>query len=195
MAPPYERTLTIGGLPGTGTTTACRALSKATGLAHVYAGQRFRDLAQAKGMTLAEFSAYAEAHAEVDRELDAWQAEILAAGKPVILEGRMSGFLAYRDRRPAYKVWFTCDPYVRGRRLVEREGGDLEDMMERMQRRESSEHKRYLEFYGYDSHDLGVYDLVLETSELSRERVVEAILQGYSAATRKWSFRGLFGRR
>lgn len=195
MTSPFERILTIGGLPGTGTTTACRTLSQKTGLPHVYAGQRFRDLANAKGMTLAEFSAYAEQHPEVDRQLDAWQAEILAAGRPVILEGRMSGYLAYRDRRPAYKVWFTCDPYERGKRLVEREGGDLEDMMERMQRREASEHKRYLEFYGYDSHELGVYDLVLDTSELSRERVVEAILNGYSAAARKWSFRGLFGRR
>lgn len=191
MAARFDRTLTIGGLPGTGTTTACRALSQRTGLEHVYAGQRFRDLAQASGMTLAEFSAYAEDHPDIDHQLDAWQAEILARGKPVILEGRMSGYLAYRDRRPAYKVWFTCDPYVRGRRLVEREGGDVEEMMERMQRREASEHKRYLEFYGYDSHDFDVYDLVLDTTELPKEAVVEAVLKGYEKSRRPrwWPFR------
>jgi CMP/dCMP kinase len=138
-------------------------------------------------MTLEQFGAYCEAHPEVDRALDAYQAELLK-GDPILLEGRLSGYLAYRDRMPAYKVWFTCDAYVRGRRLVDREGGELESRMAEMRRREESERKRYLAYYGYDINDLSVYDLVLDTSELSKERVVEAVVRGYDAfrKPRKW---------
>jgi CMP/dCMP kinase len=184
---PATRTLTIGGYPGTGTTTACRALEKHLGLTHVYAGQIFREQAAKMGMTLEQFGAYAEAHPEIDQALDARQAEILR-GPPVILEGRLSGFLAFRDKVPAFKVWFTCDPYVRARRLVEREGGDADAKMAEMRRREDSERRRYLQFYGYDVHDLSVYDLVLDTTELTRDSVVDAVLGAYGRAprTRPW---------
>lgn len=180
----WTRTLTVGGLPGTGTTTACRALAALSGLKHVYAGEMFRGVAAKKGMTLAEFSAHAERHPEFDRELDAHQAQILQ-GPPVILEGRLSGYLAYRDKVPAVKVWFTCDPYVRAKRVVEREGGDVESKLAEMRRREDSERKRYLAFYGFDLSELSFYDLVLNTAQLSREGVVEAVLQEYGKRTKR----------
>lgn len=187
LAEPEKKTITIGGYPGTGTTTACRALEKELGLEHVYAGQIFREHAAKHGMTLEQFGAYCEAHPEVDRSLDAYQAELLK-GHPTLLEGRLSGYLAYRDHAPAFKVWFTCDPYVRGRRIVEREGGDLEARMAEMRRREESERTRYLRFYGFDINDLGVYDLVLDTTRLSREAVVDEVATAYRASLkpRKW---------
>ncbi len=179
MANDWIRTLTIGGLPGTGTTTACKTLSQRSGLTHVYAGAIFRTLADQHGMTLAEFGAYTEAHPEIDRGLDAQQVELLK-GPPIILEGRLSGFLAGRGQVPAVKVWFTCDPYTRAQRLVQREGGDVEARLAEMRRREESERKRYLEFYGYDVRDLSLYDLVLDTTRLTREQVVEAVEREYS---------------
>jgi len=138
-------------------------------------------------MTLEQFGAYCEAHPEVDRALDAYQAELLK-GHTILLEGRLSGYLAFRDKAPAYKVWFTCDAYVRGNRLVEREGGDLESRMAEMRRREESERKRYLAYYGYDINDLSVYDLVLDTSELTKDEVVKAVVHGYRdfLKPRKW---------
>lgn len=179
--------MTIGGYPGTGTTTACRTIEKKLGLEHVYAGQIFREHATKHGMTLEQFGAYCEAHPEVDRALDAYQAELLK-GHPILLEGRLSGYLAYRDRLPAYKIWFTCDAHVRGQRLVEREGGDLDTKMMEMRRREDSERKRYLAFYGYDINDLSVYDQVLDTTSLTKDEVVEAVTHAYERGTRtrKW---------
>lgn len=183
----WTRTLTVGGLPGTGTTTACRTLSDRSGLRHVYAGQMFRDQAARSGMSLEEYGAHAEEHPEVDLELDRRQAEVLR-GAPVILEGRLSGFLAYRDRRPAVKVWFTCDAYERARRLVERDGGEVEARLAEMRRREASERKRFLEFYGFDTNDLALYDLVLDTTRLTKQQIVESIEADYvrRLAPRRW---------
>src|SRR5581483_4291578 len=115
----WTRSITIGGLPGTGTSTACRTLQQHSGLPYVYVGQLFRDLAKEHKMTLAEFGAYAEEHPHIDRELDDRQARLLR-DRPILLEGRLSGYVAFRDRIPAFKVWFTCDPHERARRVVER---------------------------------------------------------------------------
>lgn len=177
-APTPGRHLTIGGLPGTGTSTACKSLEKETGLRYVYAGQIFRDMAKAKGMTLEQFGRYCETHPEGDRSLDEHQIRLLR-GTPILLEGRMSGFLAHREGLPAYKVWFTCDPWIRADRIVRREGGEIEDRMEESRRREESERTRYVAYYGYDPSDLSVYDLVLDTSHLTPEQVVQEVLHGY----------------
>lgn len=177
-------TLTVGGLPGTGTTTVCRSLSELSGLTYVYAGRIFRDMADEKGMTLEEFGAHAEAHAAVDLELDARQVELLKGG-PVILEGRLSGYWAYRDRVPAFKTWFTADAHERARRLVAREGGDIDQRLAEMRRREASERKRYLEYYDFDLHDLGVYDLVLDTTQLSPSEVASAVDQAWQRASKR----------
>lgn len=180
MAASFDRTITIGGLPGTGTTTACRTLEALTQLRYVYAGQIFRDMAKEHRMSLEQFGRYCEEHPEMDRSLDDRQLALLR-GPPLLLEGRLSGFLAHRERLPAFKVWFTCDPWVRAERIVKREGGDVEDRMAEMRRREESEKKRYVAFYGYDPADLSVYDLVVDSTELTPQGVVDAVLDGYRA--------------
>lgn len=187
MPGPFERTITIGGLPGTGTTTACRSLERITGLPYVYAGQIFRDMAKERKMTLEQFGRFCEEHPAMDRSLDDRQLELLR-GPPLLLEGRLSGFLAHRERLVAHKVWFTCDPWVRAERIVKREGGEVEDRMAEMRRREESEKKRYVAFYGYDPADLSVYDQVVDTTRLTPQQVVEAVLSAYSAPprTRPW---------
>ena len=186
--PTFDRSLTIGGFPGTGTTTACKLLREQTGLHYVYAGQMFRDMARQHGMSLEQFGRYCEEHPEIDRRLDDEQIELLK-GPPILLEGRMSGVLAARANVSAFKVWFTCDPWIRAERIVNREGGEVEARMAEMRRREESEKKRYQAYYGYDTGDLSPYDLVLDTSHIPPDEVVKRILNGYQApprAPKKW---------
>lgn len=147
-------------------------------------------MAHERRMSLEKFGAYCEVHPEMDRELDQRQVDFLRKG-PLLLEGRLSGYLADREEIPSFKVWFTCDPYVRSDRIVEREGGDRESRLEEMRRREASEKKRYLEFYGFDLGDLGVYDLVLDTTSLGPAQVVDAVVLGYDRWSRpapRWMF-------
>jgi cytidylate kinase len=175
----YERSITIGGLPGTGTTTACRLLRERTGLHYVYAGQMFRDMARQHNMSLEQFGRYCEEHPEIDRRLDDEEQVELLRGPPILLEGRMSGVLAARNELAAFKVWFTCDPWVRAERIVKREGGDVEDRMAEMRRREESEKKRYLAYYNYDTADLSPYDQVIDTTKIPPEEVVKQLLDAY----------------
>ena len=48
--------VTVGGPPGSGTSTLCRLLEEALDLKYIYAGQLFRDKAASMGLTLADIS-------------------------------------------------------------------------------------------------------------------------------------------
>lgn len=168
-------TITVGGLPGSGTTTACRRLKELLGLDYVYAGQIFRDLANEHGMNLAAFGRYCEDHPEVDRVLDARQLEVLRRGG-CIVEGRLSGWIAVENDVPALTVWLWAPVDERAKRITRREGGDPKERRFEMLEREFSEAKRYKTFYGMDIDDQSFYDLVIKTQELTPEEVVDGIL-------------------
>ena len=131
----------------------CRLLERELGLPYVYAGQIFRQEAAARGLSLRELNELAGRDDTVDHALDDRQLELLRQGN-VILEGRMSGWLAAHNDIPAFKVWLTCDEDERIRRLVDRDGGDLEEQRRMTRERVAQEGDRYRRFYGADPSDL-----------------------------------------
>ncbi|PKK86399.1 MAG: cytidylate kinase [Thermoplasmata archaeon HGW-Thermoplasmata-1] len=168
--------LTIGGPPGSGTTTACKLLEQRLRIPYVYAGGIFRDMAEERGMCLAEFGAYCERNPDIDKELDARQLEILKHGG-VVLEGRLSGWIASRNGIAAFKVWMDADLDVRAKRIVNREGGDVNSRMAEMLAREASERKRYSEYYGIDLADISMYDLVVDTGDKTPDEIVDLVIK------------------
>jgi cytidylate kinase len=169
-------TLTVGGLPGTGTTTLCRLLERALQLPYIYAGQLFREEAAKRGMSLAEYNALAQTDESVDRELDLKQVEFLRGGG-VILEGRLAGWLAHRYEIPAFKTWIICDEEERIRRLVERDGDDRATQAASMDDRVAREADRYGRYYGADLGDLSIYDIVLDSTSTPPDALRDQILE------------------
>jgi predicted cytidylate kinase len=167
--------ITISGLPGTGTTTIATLLKKKIHLPYVYTGDIFRRLAQQHNLTLEAFGAYAENHPEVDRELDAQQLDILTKGN-VILEGRLAGWIAYQNKITAVKIMLIADISIRAQRIVNREGGSIEERIKEIRKREHSENNRYMKYYKIDATDLSIYDIVIDTSKLAPEKIVDKIL-------------------
>ncbi|KAA0002931.1 MAG: cytidylate kinase [Thermoplasmata archaeon] len=170
--------ITISGLPGSGTTTVATILKKKLNLPYIYAGEIFRKMAEKYGMELLAFEKYCEEHPEVDKELDEKQEEILRKGK-VILEGRLAGWIAYKNRIPAFKIWLDCEKGERVKRIIKREGGSFEVKRKEMEEREESETKRYKNFYGIDLNDVSIYDVVVDTTHIPPKKVVEKILEKY----------------
>ncbi len=172
--------ITVGGLPGTGTSTLCRLLQERTGLPYTYAGQIFRDEAARRGMDLAAFGKLCQEDPSVDQGLDAKQVDLLR-GEPLILEGRLSGWLAHQEGLPALKVWVTCDDAERHRRLAQRDGGDVAEQAAKAQVREASERDRYQRYYGIDLQDTQIYDVVLDSTAQTPEALAAAVLDAYGA--------------
>jgi predicted cytidylate kinase len=168
--------ITISGTPGSGKSTVAELLEKQLGIRYVYSGMIFRDLAEKHKMTLEEFGKYCEENEEVDKELDDYQLEILRKGD-VILEGRLSGWLAFRNNIPALKVALVADLNTRAERIVNREEGNVEKRKQEILKREKSESTRYQMYYKIDVRDVSIYDMVIDTGDKTPEEIVYLILE------------------
>ncbi len=169
-------TITISGLPGTGKTTVARLLEKRLGLRYVYSGEIFREMAKKYKMSLEEFGGYCETHREIDEELDRYQLGILRQGN-VIVEGRISGWLAYQNHIPAMKVLLEADISIRAGRIVKREAGDIKEKKKEILKREKSEVTRYKKYYSIDVRDTSIYDVIIDAGDKTPEEIMEIIVK------------------
>ena len=169
-------TITISGLPGTGKTTVAKLLEKHLELRYVYSGEIFRQSAQKYKMSLEEFGTYCETHREIDEELDRYQLNILREGN-VIVEGRLSGWLAFQNLIPAVKVLLQADIDVRVNRIVKREQGDMKQRKKEILKREKSEASRYKKYYGIDIRDTSIYDIIIDAGDKTPEEIMEIIVK------------------
>jgi len=169
-------TITVSGTPGSGKTTVAKLLKEKIGLKYVYSGKVFREMARQYGMSLQDFGRYCEKHREIDEKLDNRQIEILKEGD-VILEGRLAGWLAHRNNIPAFKILIDADIDVRAKRIVKREGGTVEERKKEIVEREKSEMLRYKKYYDIDLKDTSIYDVVVDSTNLSPKGVIDVILK------------------
>ena len=74
------------------------------------------------------------------------------------------------------KVFLTASPEVRARRILNREGGDLEAIRAFTELRDREDTRRYRELYGIDNTDFSFVDLVIDTERELPEEIVARIL-------------------
>ncbi len=169
----------IGGPPGSGKTTVAEGFAKAHAYHLVSAGLKFREMAAERTLPLDAFGEAAEADPEVDRSLDrAVLEEILrydAAGRNVIVDGRIQAHLLTLRRVPCIKVLIDAPLAVRAKRIGGREGKTAKVAEHEIVLRESSERRRYKAIYGIDLADRSVYDAIIDSSDKTPDAVVELV--------------------
>ena len=168
-------TITISGTPGSGKSTVATMLAEKMNLPYVYSGQIFRNLADEHHMSLSEFGAYCETHKEIDQEIDNRQIDLLKKGN-ILLEGRLAGWLAYKNNIPAHKIMIDATVDIRASRIVNREQGETSKRKQEMIQREKSERTRYQTYYGIDLLDTTIYDIVIDSSDKTPIEILELIL-------------------
>ena len=169
--------ITISGPPGSGKTTVARLLSENLGYSLISGGEIFRDMARKRHMDLIEFSKYAEKNQSVDIFIDSKIVELARKNENVVIDSRLSGWLMVRNGISAFKVFIDASPEVRADRILKRDDGRIEDVYRSMIQREESEKKRYLEIYGIDFDDRSIYDMVINSDNLSPDEIVEMIME------------------
>ncbi|RLF28573.1 MAG: cytidylate kinase [Thermoplasmata archaeon] len=167
-------TITISGSPGSGKTTVAKLLEKKLGIKHIYTGEIFRKMAEEHNMSLQEFGSYCEKHREIDEQIDRYQLDVLKKGN-VILEGRIAGWIAYHNNIPAIKILLDADLETRTKRIMKREDGTPTEKKQEILRREKSEAFRYKKYYNIDINDKSIYDLVIDSSHKTPDKIVDII--------------------
>ncbi len=165
--------ITISGPPGSGTTTVAKLVSEELGIKLISAGEVFRQLAAQRGMTVEEFSKYAEQNPEIDTLIDKTQKELADAEKDAVVEGRLSGWMI---RDADLKVWIFADAEIRYSRIAKRENKDVSIVRQETRLREEAERRRYQKFYSIDIDNWKIYDLIVNSGKFDAETIAELII-------------------
>lgn len=165
--------ITIGGLAGSGTTTASKILSKKLSIPYISAGDIFRQMAAENDMDILEFGKFAEGNDEIDLEIDRRQAQIAKKSENIIVEGRLSAYFVEAD----LKLWFVAPLDVRTERICQRENKSIDVVKQEIITRGESEAKRYREIHGIDIGNMEVYDIVINSHSFQPEGIADIILK------------------
>jgi cytidylate kinase len=170
--------ITLSGRPGSGKSVVASRLARRLGMAHASAGDFMRAMARERGMSILELSHLAEEDDSIDEEIDARTVRLAETTDDLVIDAR----LGWHFVPSSVKVFLEVRPEVaalriyEARRGTERENVDLETTRRAIGERTESERERYLGYYGLDYADHEHYDLVVDTSELTVEEVVDRIV-------------------
>ena len=171
--------ITISGKAGAGKSTVAKILSEKLNLKHYSIGDLMRAAAKEKGISLLEMNKLAEKDKSIDFELDNKLKELGKAKDNFVVDGRLTAFfIPHAD----VKVFLETDDKVRAERILKdkrehEKSKDINEMLEKIEKREESEKKRYLKYYGVDYTTKKLYNLVIDTTNLVPNQVAEKIVE------------------
>ena len=173
--------ISITGDLGGGKSTVSKLLCERLNYEYIYTGKIQRAIAQKYNMTTLELNKYAETHSEIDEEIDA-TFKSLNDSTDLIVDSRLAWFFIPKS----FKVYLKTDVIVSAHRIANdnqrknEEYSSKEEAIDKIIARKTSENKRYMDLYGADCNDLSNFNLIIDTSFITPEKVVEMILETYN---------------
>jgi predicted cytidylate kinase len=168
--------ISISGPPGSGKTTICMLVANRMNYDFVLVGQIFRQMAAERKMELDTFGRLAEEDETIDKELDERMLALARANENIVLEGRLTGAMLKLRKLRVFAVYLTASEDIRAQRIGRREGKPSESVLKQIRMRERSEKKRYMAFYGIDPQDKSLYDLWIDSSNMTPDAVTNIII-------------------
>tara|TARA_B100001778_G_scaffold57382_1_gene44291 strand:- start:3628 stop:4206 length:579 start_codon:yes stop_codon:yes gene_type:complete len=170
--------ITISGHPGSGTSSLVDGICKVKGWTSLNGGQIFRDEANNRGLSLAEFGDLCASDFSVDKSLDEiLKSNMLDPDGPDVMESRLSGWWAHLLELDCKRIWLEVSEEVRAQRVVNREGISLDEAILGNRKRSEIDLARYQEMYGLNPEDLTPYTHVVNASNLDLDGVLNSVLE------------------
>lgn len=174
--------LTLTGDLGSGKSTVAKILLERLGLEYYSTGNILRKMAQENGISILEMNERAAKDKTIDKKID--DATIALANSPIsyLVDSR----LAWHFLPKSFKVKLKVDPKEAAKRVL----GDktrscaekyksLDDAFTHLVARRQEEVRRFKEIYNVDIEDDSQFDLVVDTTNLSPEKVAVLIEEKY----------------
>ena len=156
-----------------------KLLAERLGLVHRSSGDFMRAMAAERGISVLALSAKAENDSgAIDRAIDEQTKLFDSASEGFVMDSRLGWYFVPCST----KVFLDVDLEVAAfrvfseRRGIEIENIDLSATIDAMEKRLDSESNRYSSYYGINWLDLDHYDLVIDTSLLDIDVVVDEII-------------------
>lgn len=166
-----ELRIAISGKSGCGNTTVSTLLSQRLGINLI--NFTFRQLAQEKGLTLAQVIENAKTDDSYDIEVDTRQVE-LAKKESCVLGSRLAIWML---KEADLKVYLYASDETRALRILNREGGDLQQIKDFTSMRDREDSRRYKKLYDIDNSIYDFCDLIIDTADYNPEQITDIILE------------------
>ena len=170
--------ITISGALGSGKSTVASLLADILKYERMSTGSIMRELATQKGMTIVEFNTLCETDPAIDKELDDHVAEIGRTRDKLVIDSRLAFFFIPHS----FKVKLNVDMGEAARRIfadssrtTERSYASVDDAEKDIRYRRQQEVERFLGLYHVNIDDDALFDLVIDTTHLKPEDVVQKI--------------------
>lgn len=166
--------ITISGLGGTGKGTVSKILKDKINYRYSSSGELFRQMAKQKNMTAYEFEEYVTNTLDIDLEIDKRQKEFGEKNDNFIFDGRL-GFYFIPD---SFKIKLVCQDDERYKRLQQRDGGNIKEIIINEKKRLDLSLFRYKKLYQIENFlDDKNFDLIVDTTEKTPNEVANEILE------------------
>ena len=133
----------------------------------------FRELAKRLGLSLVELNVLASKNPEIDISIDKAMREEALKGD-VVIEAHLGGWTLWDIAD--LNVYLTAPLKVRAERIAIRDGKRFEEALFETLRREELQWRRFKEYYGFDTNDIGVFDLVINTAKFGPDEIINIIV-------------------
>lgn len=176
--------ISISGQAGSGKTSVGRLLAEKLKYDFYDIGTLRKMSAEKRGMTIEEYNKYGETHTETDKDADAETVKLAKTKKNFVIQGR----LAYYFIPDSLKVYIKVDQNIAAERISNDKGNPERNSESKISTipeiknlciaRDKSDLLRYQRAYGIkDFTDPKNYDLIIDSSSLTIEQVVDVILE------------------
>ena len=180
--------ITIAGKPGSGKSTASKAIAQTLGFQHFSSGDFFRAIGKERGIDVFQTNLVAEAEVNIDHLVDEKLRNLGSTGDNMVIDSRM----AWHWMPYSLRVYLDLDLLVAAERILESLDDarmEVEDIPDspaayaaRLQDRLDSETKRYRSLYDVNPYNPANYDVVIDTAINGPEAVQELIAEEFN----KW---------
>lgn len=171
IAPNKEVRIAISGKSGCGNTTVSTLLSETLGISMI--NYTFRSLSQEIGLSLEEILEKAKTDDSFDIAVDTRQVE-MAKESSCVLGSRLAIWML---KDADLKVYLLADDETRAKRVFNREGGDLQEIMDFTAMRDREDSIRYQKLYQIDNNDFDFVDMKINTNLYNPQEIVIQILE------------------
>jgi cytidylate kinase len=165
--------IAISGKSGCGNTTVSRIIADTLKIKFI--NFTFRTLAREKNISLEEILTLAAEDDYWDKEVDRRQVELAREAAGCVLGSRLAIWMLPEAN---LKVFLTAKAETRAKRILGREGGILQDVIDFTAERDKQDHERYLRIYGINNDDYSFADLILDTDTAGPEEISKLIIAG-----------------
>jgi len=171
--------ITISGYPGSGKTTIGKLIAEKLNCKFHSTGSFRRNEAKKLGMTIQEYNELAEIDSSTDLKADNFQKKLGEANEDFVFEGRLSFFFI----PTSIKIFLTIDPKEGAKRILD-ENRSSEQKIKTINKqikintyRINADEKRYQKLYGLNCYEKSNFDIVIDTTNKTIDKVLEETLE------------------